>query len=110
MHHTAHVLVGTKNPLTLVNVLVRTEDLVTTLLKEIHARPCVRHVALLSRTMKDQHPDDIRGTTHGRQAARIPGIDVVLRKVVTGNTGIGMREVADVEVLHQNLSHHGSGV
>lgn len=77
MRNTVHVPIVAKSLLTLVNVPVRTEDPVTTLLKETHARLCVKHVALLSQAMRDQRLDDIRGTTHGRQADRIPAIDVV---------------------------------
>lgn len=110
MRNTVHVPVVAKSLLTLVNVPVRTEDPVTTLLKETHARLCVKHVALLSRTMRDQRLNDSRGTTHGRQADRIPGIDVVQKKAATGDTGTGTKDVVQEEVLHQNLSHHGSGV
>lgn len=110
MRSTVQVPVGARSPLTLVNVPVRTEDLATTPLKETRARLCVKHVALLSRMTRDQRPDDSRGTTHGRQADRIPGIDVAQRKVATGSTGRGTRDVMHVEVLHQSLSHHGSGV
>lgn len=110
MRNTDHVPVGAKRPLTVVNVLVRAEDLVTTLLKETHARPCVKHVALLFPTMRDQHLDDSRGTAHGRRADRIPGIDAVQRKVATGSIGRGTRDVVDIEVLRRNLSHRGSAV
>lgn len=110
MHPTVQVPVGAKSPLTLVNVPARTEDLVTIPTKEIHARLCAKHAALLSRTTRDQRPDDSRGTTHGRQADRIPGIDVAQRRVATGSTGRETRDVVHVEVLHQSLSHHGSGV
>lgn len=110
MRNTVHVPVAAKSPLTLVNVPIRAEDLVRTLLKERHARLCVKHVARLSRTMRDQRLDDSRGTTRGRRVGRIPGIDVVQKKVATGNTEIGMKDVVHAEILHQNLSHHGSGV
>ncbi|KAG6359525.1 hypothetical protein INS49_013046 [Diaporthe citri] len=105
-----HVPVDDKNPLTVVSVPVRGEDLVTTLLKETHARLCVKHVALLYLTMRDQRLDDSRGTAHGRRADRIPGIDAVQKKVAIGSTGIGTRGVVDIEVLHQNLSHRESAV
>lgn len=110
MRSTVQVPVGAKSPLTLVNVPVRTEDVVTTPLIETHARLCAKHVVPLSRTTRDQRPDDSRGTTHGRQAGRIPGIDVAQRKLATGSTGTETRDVVHVEVLHQSLSHHGNGV
>lgn len=110
MRDTVHVPVGAKSPLTLVSVPIRAEDLVKTLLKERHARLCVRHVARLSRTMRDQRLDDSRGTTHGRPVGRIPGTDVVQKKVATGNTEIGTKDVVHAEIPHQTLSHHGSGV
>lgn len=109
MRNTDRVPVGAKRPLTVVNVPNRVEDLVTTLLKETHARLCVKHVAPLFPTMRDQHLDDSRGTARGHRADRIPGIDAVQRKGATGSIGIGMRDV-DIEGLRRNLSHRGSAV
>lgn len=110
MHNTDSDPVGARKPLTVANVPVRAEGLVTTLLKETHAHLCVKHVALLFPTMRDQHLDDSRGTAHGRRADRSPGIVAVQRKVATGSTGIGMKDVVDIEVLHRNLSQGGSAV
>lgn len=110
MRTTVQVPVGAKSPLTLVHVPARTEDLVTTPSKKTHARLCVKHVALLSRTTRDQRPDGSKGTVHGPQADRIPGIDVAQRRVAIGSTGRETRDGVLVEVLHQSLSHHGSGV
>jgi hypothetical protein len=113
MHNTVNNLVGTMNPLNVVNVLIRAEDLVTTLPRQRHARLCLRTVALLFPTMRNQRQDDSRGTTHGHRVDRIQEIGVVQRKVATGSTGstgIGTRALVDIEVLHQNLSHRGSAV
>lgn len=109
-HNTAHILVDTKNPLTIVHVLVRVEDPATTRLKETHARPCVRRGALLSLMMRDLRPDDSRDTARSHQAEQTLGIGVVPRKIATGNTGSGMRGGVDVEVLHESLSHRESAV
>lgn len=54
MHSTDRDPVGARKLLTVVNVPVHAEGLVTTtLLKETHARLCVKHVALLFPTMRD---------------------------------------------------------
>lgn len=112
IHNTVHVLVGTKNLLTLVHVPIRAEHLATTLLKETSARLCVKHVGrtLLFPMMADQRLDDSRDTTHGPQVDQILAIDVVQGKVATGNTGFGTRAMEGIEALHQNLSHHESAV
>ncbi|KAI7785958.1 hypothetical protein LA080_005619 [Diaporthe eres] len=102
--------VGARKHLTVVNVPFRAKGLAATLLKETHARLCVKHVALLFPTMRDQYLDDSRGTAHGRRADQIPGIVAAQRKVATGSTGIGTSDVVDIEVLHRNLSHRGSAV
>lgn len=110
MHNTVRALVGTMNPLSLANVLIRAEVRVKARLKGTHARLWLRTVALLFPTMRGQRQDDSRGTTRGHRVDQNPEIGIVQRKVATGSTGTGTRSraVVGIEVHHQTLSHRGS--